>query len=231
VRITTPRDVVWVEVTSKAVGTVPEPNLQAVPRGTLRIASPPTLTQIRLAPIFARFLARYPEVRLRVEVTNREIDPQAEGFDALLRVRIPPLADSALLMRSLGPTPRPLVASPAFLERFGSPVQPSDFTAQPAVMMASPSQPMQWRLWNPHLGQDAPPVTVPLDRVRLFTDDAWTCRHASLGRDPWPRPRHLSCTSSNLPGPSLLLGLRVRGPGCGPALRLTWKLILKPGRW
>jgi DNA-binding transcriptional LysR family regulator len=154
--------------------------LHTTPRGTLHIASPPTLTQIRLAPVFARFLVRYPEVRLRVEVTSRTIDPQAEGFDAILRVRMPPLANSALLMRSLGPASRPLVASPILLERMGCPDRPSDFTGLPAIMMASPLQPMQWQVRRSDLGPEAPVSTVPLDLVRLFADDAWTCRNAAL---------------------------------------------------
>jgi len=154
--------------------------LHAVPRGNLRIACPPTLTQTTLAPVFARFLERYPEIRLRLEMTNREIDLLGEGTDAVIRVRTPPLADSALVLRPLGLAVRPLVASPRLLERLGRPTRPADFSDQPSIMMASPLQAPQWRLQKTGPAAPEAPVTVPLERVRLFTDDAWTCRNAAL---------------------------------------------------
>jgi DNA-binding transcriptional LysR family regulator len=86
---------------AEAAGAAVE-SLHAIPRGTLRIACPPTLAQTTLAPVFARFLGRYPEILPRLEITNREIDLQGEGIDAVIRVRTPPLADTALVLRPLG---------------------------------------------------------------------------------------------------------------------------------
>jgi DNA-binding transcriptional LysR family regulator len=75
---------------------------------------------------------------------------------------------------------RHLVASPNLLEQLGRPSRPSDLSDQPTIMMAAPLQAPQWRLQKAGPATSEAPVTIALDRIRLFTDDAWTCRNAAL---------------------------------------------------
>ena len=51
--------------------------LTTQPRGTLRVAMPVTLAQSSVAPRLARFLARYPELRLDITLRGGQIDPIA----------------------------------------------------------------------------------------------------------------------------------------------------------
>lgn len=44
------------------------------PRGTLRVACPVTLAQTTPGPILSVFLARYPQVRVDMRVSNRAVD-------------------------------------------------------------------------------------------------------------------------------------------------------------
>ena len=82
------------------------------------------LTLTRMAPLVSRFLAEYPRVQVQYEVTNRRVDVIEEGFDVALRVRMPPLESSDLVMKVLGESTLLLVGSPALIEWFGRPHSP-----------------------------------------------------------------------------------------------------------
>ena len=94
------------------------------PSGTLRLALPGTFGRKWIAPYLSDFLARYPQVRIHAEFSNRFVDLIGEGFDAALRLGV--LADSSLVARKIAERRRLLCASPAYLERRGTPARPED---------------------------------------------------------------------------------------------------------
>src|SRR5712692_10384996 len=96
--------------------------LQERPRGLLRVTAPVNVAF--LGPIVADYLERYPEVRLDLFCTAREVDLVEERFD--LGIRVGTLADSTLIARSLGSVRWFLVATPAYLKRRGRPRSPDD---------------------------------------------------------------------------------------------------------
>ena len=85
------------------------------PSGTLRLSLPFAFAAVIVAPALARFAARYPSIRLDIQVSNQIEDLIAGGFD--LAVRIGPLEDSSMMRRSLGTMPQHIVASPDYLAR------------------------------------------------------------------------------------------------------------------
>jgi len=87
--------------------------------GTVRLSVPTTYGHHRLPHLLAPFLARHPGVQVELNITNRNVDLVAEGYD--LAVRLGPLADSALVARPLEHAPMCLVAAPAYLQRAGIP--------------------------------------------------------------------------------------------------------------
>jgi DNA-binding transcriptional LysR family regulator len=91
------------ELAERAVG-----ELQAVPRGTLRITTP--LAFSLLGPLLAEYLRRYPEVRVDLYASDRRVDLVEERFDLALRAG--PARDSSLVARRLGVVRRVLVAAP-----------------------------------------------------------------------------------------------------------------------
>lgn len=91
----------------------------ATARGTLRVSMPSVLGTALMDAIVTDFLARYPELRLQVSISDRHVDVIGEGFDLALRAGT--LADSGLIRRSLGSVPLRLVASPDYLESAGRP--------------------------------------------------------------------------------------------------------------
>src|ERR1700726_2407951 len=91
------------------------------PRGLVRVSCPTGLLQGGVADILGRYLAAYPEVQVALEATNRRVDVVDQGIDIAIRVRLPPLDDSDLAMRSFGPSDMILVASPALVAEYGEP--------------------------------------------------------------------------------------------------------------
>jgi DNA-binding transcriptional LysR family regulator len=121
----------------------------AEPCGTIRIACPVTLAQTTLAPIFPQFLARYPQVKLDVRVSNRAVDLVEEGFDIALRVR-PTLEDSgSLVIKNFGYTRTMLVASTAQLTRQGRPSNLTELQRMDTVNMSSHNGRATWQLVGP----------------------------------------------------------------------------------
>lgn len=96
----------------------------AQPAGLLRVDAPNALGRTVVAPHVARFLDRYPEVRLDLTLRDQFIDPVAEGIDVL--VRIGKLGDSNLMVRRLGESRIVYCASPAYVRKHGAPKAPQD---------------------------------------------------------------------------------------------------------
>ena len=87
--------------------------------GSLRVDMPIALAQNLVIPRLPDFLDQHPALRIELSSTDRRVDVVAEGFDCVLRIGL--LADSALMVRSLGEMTMVNVASPAYLARYGTP--------------------------------------------------------------------------------------------------------------
>ncbi|MGB7318162.1 MAG: LysR family transcriptional regulator, partial [Planktotalea sp.] len=59
-------------------------NLDGTPRGNLRLASSVAFGKSQLIPALPHFMSQYPEVRVSLELTDRDINLQSEGFDATI---------------------------------------------------------------------------------------------------------------------------------------------------
>jgi len=98
---------------------------RGTPRGVVRLTSPVNFAQAILAPVLADFMVEYPDVEVALDITNREVDLIAEGYDVALRIALGMRA-STLVVRSFLLKRHVLVASPAYLERNGVPRVPDD---------------------------------------------------------------------------------------------------------
>lgn len=112
---------------------VSEARQQQEPAGLLRVTATVDLGAAVLAAIVARFVARFPEVRVEAHLTNQVLDLVAEGIDVALRVTSEQLRDSSLTARRLGPLALELFASPRYLARRGTPRTAEDLASHDAV--------------------------------------------------------------------------------------------------
>ncbi|AJE98354.1 LysR family transcriptional regulator [Pandoraea apista] len=96
----------------------------AVPRGLLRVNSSVPIGSLYLLPVIPAFLAKYPEIRLDLTLTDTVVDLLEQRAD--VAVRAGPLRDSRLVARKLGESRVHVVASPEYLARNGPLRSPAD---------------------------------------------------------------------------------------------------------
>ena len=117
--------------------------LQATPRGQLRVNAPMSFGLLHLAPALPDFLARYPDVDIDLTMNDRFVDLIDEGFD--LAVRVGKLEDSSLVARKLVPVRRVICASPDYLKARGTPQTPDDLTQHACLCYSNLSMAHEWR--------------------------------------------------------------------------------------
>jgi len=119
--------------------------LEAAPRGTLRLNVPVVFGRLHVAPILPDFLALHPALRVDLAMTDAFVDLVEEGVD--LAIRIGELEDSSLIARRLAPNRRVLCASPDYLARHGVPTAPADLSEHNCLMYKQQNRSV-WRLRN-----------------------------------------------------------------------------------
>lgn len=120
---------------------------QHVPTGLVRMSLPTSYGHHRVLPVLPVFRAKYPGVTLDLQLTNRNIDFAAEGFDLAVRGRTQP--DSGLVARKLEDAELVVVvATPAYLRRHGRPATLEALRSHDCIQFLLPStgQVIPWLL-------------------------------------------------------------------------------------
>ncbi|MDC0662078.1 LysR substrate-binding domain-containing protein [Marinobacter sp. SS21] len=94
-------------------------NLHNTPRGSIKLTAPVTYGEEVIAPLVNTFVARYPELSLHMELTNRTVDLVDGGFD--LAIRLGRLQDSSLVARKLATRTLHVCGSPEYIRTHGRP--------------------------------------------------------------------------------------------------------------
>ena len=94
------------------------------PRGTIFVSAPLGLGKKLLAPLIPAFNERYPEINIRLRLSDRKVDMTSEGLDAVFLLG--PLSDSELRVRPIYEFERVLCAAPAYIEKYGMPESADD---------------------------------------------------------------------------------------------------------
>ncbi|WP_186417333.1 LysR family transcriptional regulator [Bosea sp. CS1GBMeth4] len=100
-------------------------------RGELQVTAPIAFGQHHLMPVALDFLAEQPEIRLRLMLTDQQLNLADEHIDVALRIGH--LADSALIATRLGTVRRVICASPGYLARRGVPRTPEDLARHDGI--------------------------------------------------------------------------------------------------
>ncbi|WP_090130230.1 LysR family transcriptional regulator [Limnohabitans sp. Rim11] len=111
--------------------------------GHLRITAPAGFGRRHVAPLAPLFHAQNPDVKISLNLSDRVIDLAAEGFD--FAVRVGDLPDSSLVSVRLSDNRRLCVATPAYLQKHGTPKHPSDLMQHSCLTLSSDAS--QTRGW------------------------------------------------------------------------------------
>jgi DNA-binding transcriptional LysR family regulator len=103
----------------------------AAPRGDLVVSAPIVFGRLHVLPVVNRLLAAYPDIVVRLILSDRNLDLIEDHID--VAVRIGALADSALMATRVGQVRRVVCGAPAFFAAHGEPRSPADLAALPGI--------------------------------------------------------------------------------------------------
>ena len=103
-------------------------NITDQPRGALYVAAPLGVGRRLIAPQVPAFLEKYPDVSVRLRLTDRKVDLTTEGLDLAFFLGQP--EDSNLRIKKIADVRRVLCAAPAYIEKFGHPRSGDDLVRE-----------------------------------------------------------------------------------------------------
>jgi DNA-binding transcriptional LysR family regulator len=106
------------------------------PRGELVLTTPVQVARLRVLPVINQFLTLFPEIRIQLLQSDRNIDLVDSQAD--VAVRIGHLSNSSLIATRIGVLRVVVVASPNLLKTYGMPRIPGDLHEYPRVVFNSP---------------------------------------------------------------------------------------------
>ena len=151
--------------------------------GRLKVTAPRAFTDLVLGPIFGDFAAENPELDIELALSDSRTDVMAGGFDLALRITRE-LDDTSFISRKLAPIHNHVVATPAFIEKYGAPETPDDLSQLPCLYYANLSAAKAWRFMD---GDDIVSVRVS---GRLMTNSGemqkqFALSHQGVAILPW----------------------------------------------
>ncbi|MBM7059826.1 LysR family transcriptional regulator [Pseudomonas sp. UL073] len=110
-------------------------DLAGEPKGLLRMTCAVAYGERFIVPLVNQFMARHPQLRVDIELSNRPLDLVHEGLD--LAIRLGRLQDSRLIASRLAPRVMYLCAAPGYLERYGRPHSLSELSRHNCLVGSS----------------------------------------------------------------------------------------------
>lgn len=119
---------------------------RARPTGRLRISMPADFANVIMQDVLARYVERYPDVALDIDLSPRRVDLIGENFDLALRFGDMP-DDATLAARPIGDFAQAVFASPDYLIRKGHPDTPEGLVNHDALcLVGRDNQARSWML-------------------------------------------------------------------------------------
>lgn len=137
--------------------------LSGQPRGTIRVTAPLGLGRRLIASGIPDFHDKYPDIEVRLRLSDHDVDIMKEGIDVAFRLGR--LEDSSLRMRGIMDCERVLVAAPSYLSVHGEPQTPQDLigSGHDCLMLRYPGMREHFWIFNMPSGQQKFEVSGPYD--------------------------------------------------------------------
>lgn len=147
--------------------------LQASPRGLVRLVAPVSFGHQNLVPVLIDYLASYPDVNVELTLDNRVPDLINEGYE--LGIQMGEVQAPELVARPLKPYRRILAASPNYLSKHAPPEHPEQLTSHSCLGQSYWRHPNRWQL----IGPDAAVCEVTV-KGRFSANQGHALRTAAL---------------------------------------------------
>jgi DNA-binding transcriptional LysR family regulator len=128
-----------------------------IPSGPLRVSLPLSYGLRRLVPLLLEFSQTYPEIRLAMNFSDRQLNLIEEGID--LSIRITSQLDPGEIVRRLGSSRLLTVAAPQYLARQGRPQNLAELGKHACLGYSSQ---VNNRPWNFQVDDHLQSVNLPL---------------------------------------------------------------------
>src|SRR6202171_3759542 len=100
--------------------------------GKLRVSTSICFGRLHIIPNLSAFLAEHPDLEIELVLDDRNVDLVNEGIDVAIRMGVMP--DSNMAARGIAEGRRLVVATPAYLQRHGTPTSPGELINHQAVL-------------------------------------------------------------------------------------------------
>lgn len=107
-------------------------SLQSKPQGKIRLTVPVTYGERHVLPLVNDFMVLYGDVEVYAYLSNQQVDLVEDGYD--LAIRLGKLGDSSMMAKKLGERTNCVCASPAYLEKYGSPHSLSELSKHSCLL-------------------------------------------------------------------------------------------------
>jgi DNA-binding transcriptional LysR family regulator len=114
--------------------------------GKLRVSTSVCFGRLHVIPNLSTFLAEHPDLDIELVLDDRQLDLVNEGIDVSLRMGAMP--DSNMTARRIAEGRRIVVATPAYLQRQGTPKSPGDLVSHQAVIYTPGGGGEPWTSWT-----------------------------------------------------------------------------------
>jgi DNA-binding transcriptional LysR family regulator len=112
------------------------------PTGDMTVTSPWGVGHLHLLPLSCEFQKTYPDIGLRLLLTDRVLNPVENSID--VSIRIGPLPDSSLIATRVGSVRVVACASPDYLAARGRPLTPADLVRHDCITIDETGAPRSW---------------------------------------------------------------------------------------
>jgi DNA-binding transcriptional LysR family regulator len=146
------------------------------PTGELTVTAPIGLGRLHLIPILADFFKAYPQIDVRLVLTDRLVSLLEEHVDVALRNG--ELPDSNLIALRVGTVRRVVCASPAYLEARGTPRTPDELSGHDCISYEGFFGPNVWTFVR---GKSSVAVPVHSRLVVGSVEEACDAARAGVG--------------------------------------------------
>jgi DNA-binding transcriptional LysR family regulator len=142
-------------------------------RGSLRVSAPIDYGSLIVAPALVELRRRHPALSIELMCSDQFVDIVGEGID--VAIRLGRLADSNYRAAKIGEFVKWVVASPAFIETWGSPADPMLLAPMPHVALSTLARPLSVALEDAHGNKESVRCANA-----FITNTALACRAAAL---------------------------------------------------